>query len=107
MPIRTLSFTAVQPGGARHIDFPLHPQTVREDQVGDLLADLLDTVTRQIGDQSQASDGDVLQSLCMTLAIRMNMVKAPSSMVRDLVSKLLEQANEAVISSTEQPAGRA
>ena len=65
-----------------------------------LLTDLLDTITRQIDNQSSVSDGDILQSLCMTLAIRMNMIKAPSSTVRRLVSTLLEQADGAVLGST-------
>ena len=107
MSTNKLPFTALQRGAARHIEFPLHPQTVDADQVGRLLEGLLDTISRQIDDQSQVSDGDVLQSLCMTLAIRMNMVKAPSSTVRNLVSTLLEQADDAVASSIVQPAGKA
>jgi hypothetical protein len=107
MPTKTLSFTAVQPGTSRRIEFPLHPQTVSADHVGKLLADLLETITEQIGNHSRVSDGDVLQALCMTLAIRMNMVDAPPTTVRTLVSTLLEQADEAVADSTVQAVGNA
>ena len=107
MSTKTLSYTTIQAGEARNIDFPLHPQTVSENQVGKLLTDLLDTITRQIGDQSPVSDGDVLQSLCMALAIRMNMINAPSGAVRRLVSTLLEKSDEAVTGSTARPAGNA
>ena len=47
MPIKTLSFTAVEPGMARQIEFPLHPQTASVEQVGSLLTDLLDTISGQ------------------------------------------------------------
>jgi hypothetical protein len=39
----------------------------------------------------------------MTLAIRMTMVDASPNTVRNLVSTLLEQADEAVVSSTVNP----
>lgn len=107
MSPKKLPFTALQQDATRHIEFPLHPQTVDADLVGRLLEGLLDTISRQIDDRPQVSDGDVLQSLCMTLAIRMNMVDAPSTTVRDLVSTLLDRADDAVASSTVQPAGKA
>ena len=107
MSTKTLSFTAVQPGASRRIEFPLHPQTVRSDHVSQLLTELLETLTEQIGNHSRVSDGDVLQALCMTLAIRMNMVDAPPNAVRTLVSTLLEQADDAVCGSTVLPAGNA
>lgn len=77
------------------------------DQVGVLLTDLLETITRHIENQSQVSDGDVLQSLCMALAIRMNMVEVPLSKTQGLVTTLLAQANEAITTSIIQPAGKA
>jgi len=103
----TLSFTTLQGGTARLIEFPLHPLTANSGQVGKLLADLLETITQQTENDSRISDGDVLQSLCMTLAVRMNMVEVPSRSVRDLVSELLEQAGEAVTASSVKPAGTA
>ena len=107
MSTKTLSFTTVQPGMVRRIEFPLHSQTINASHVGELLTDLLDTITKQVGTHSRISNGDVLQALCMTLAIRMNMVEAPPYTVRGFVSTLIEQANEAVVSSTVQPAGNA
>ena len=107
MAIKTLSFTAMESGAARHIEFPLHPQTVSPDQVGSLMTAVLDTITREIGGYSRVSDGDLLQALCMVLAIRMNMVDAGSETLKNLVLLLLEQANEAVAAGTVEQAGRA
>jgi hypothetical protein len=104
---QVLPFTAVQPGLARQIDFPLHPQTVSAQQVGALLEALLDAISREIKAQGRVSDGDVLQSLCMTLAIRMHMVDAPIGAVQQLVASLLDQADDAVADSTGHPAGKA
>jgi hypothetical protein len=97
----------MQPGTSRRIEFPLHAQTVNADHVGQMLTILIETITEQIGNSSRVSDGDVLQALCMTLAIRMNMVDAAPNTVRILVSTLLEQADNAVASGTVLPAGNA
>ncbi len=107
MSKRILPFVAVQPGAARRIDFPLHEQTVNAGHVSALLETMLEAITREIGRHESVSDGDVLQSLCMALAIRMHMVEAPPETVRGLVSSLLEQADRAVADGTVQPAGSA
>jgi hypothetical protein len=92
---------------ARQIDFPLHPQTVNAVQVGALLETLLAAISREIKLHGQVSDGDVLQSLCMALAIRMYMVEAPIGAVQQLVAGLLDQADDAVAGSAVQPVGKA
>jgi hypothetical protein len=102
-----LPFTAVQPGATRRIAFPLHTHTVNARHVGAMLEALLDSMTEQIRVNRGVSDGDVLQALCMALAIRMHMVEAPSAAVRAMVAATLEQADDAVGESIAQPSGNA
>ena len=71
-----------------------------------MLEALLHSVTEQIRAQTKVSDGDVLQALCMALAIRMHMVEAAPAAVRALVAEILEQADDAVAESVLRPAGR-
>lgn len=107
MKPKVLPFTAAQSDGARQIKFPLHEHTVNAGHVGVILEVLLESMTKQIHVNGDVSDGDVLQALCMALAIRMHMVKAPSETVRTLVATILQQADDAVAQSVVQPAGRA
>ena len=107
MPSKILTFTAVEAGGARQISFPLHEHTVNARHVGALLEALLDSITKEINAHQNVSDGDVLQAVCMALAIRMHLVEAPPDAVRAMVAAALEQADDAVAESVVQPAGRA
>ena len=79
MSHRTLSFTLMQADASRRIEFPLHPLTVSEAQVGKLLEVVLEAITQQVDAHAKVSDGDLLQSLCMALAIRMHMADAPAA----------------------------
>ncbi len=107
MPNRYLPFTAVQTGGAREINFPLHEHTVNVGHVGAMLESLLDGISREIQVRRDVSDGDVLQAMCMALAIRMQMVEAEPDAVRAMVAAVLERADEAVAESIVQVAGSA
>ncbi len=107
MKPKFLPFTTVQPGGARQIKFPLHEHTVNAGHVGVILEMLLESMTKQIHTNGDVSDGDVLQALCMALAIRMHMVKAPPDTVRATVAVILQQADDAVVQSVVQPVSRA
>jgi hypothetical protein len=107
MPEETLSFTVKQTTALRDIDFPLHPQTVSAAHVGSLLEAVLDAISGQISQQGKVSDGDLLQSLCMALAVRMHMVDSPPDAVRHLVAATLEQAETAVANSVIRPTGNA
>lgn len=102
-----LPFTAVQAGGAREINFPLLEHTVNVRHVGAMLESLLDRISREIQLRSNVSDGDVLQAMCMALAIRMHMVEAAPDAVRAMVAAALERADEAVAESVVQVAGSA
>ena len=107
MQAKTLAFTAVQPGGVRHIEFPLHAHTVNAEHVGTILEALLNSMAEQIRTNRDVSDGDLLQAMCMALAIRMNMVEAPANAVRAMVAQTLEDVDDAVAASVLQAAGKA
>jgi fructosamine-3-kinase len=97
----------VQTGSAREINFPLHQHTANVGHVGAMIESLLAGISREIRVRRNVSDGDVLQAMCMALAIRMHMVAAAPDTVRTMVAATLEQADEAVAESTVQVAGSA
>jgi hypothetical protein len=104
----TLSFTAVTSGGlAYDVEFPLHPQTRSAEGVSDLLTALLDTISRAVDDRRGLSDGDILQALCLALAVRARMVGAAPESVRELVTELFDAAHRAACAATPYGAGRA
>ena len=107
MPTEYLPFTAVHTGGARDINFPLHEHTVNADHVGALLSALLEGISEEIQLRQKVSDGDVLQAMCMALAIRMHLVEAAPDAVRAMVATTLERADGAVAESVVQVAGSA
>jgi hypothetical protein len=107
MPKEYLPFTAVHTGGAREINFPLHDLTVDAVDVGAMLEALLVSISEQIQLRRNVSDGDVLQAMCMALAIRMHLVEAAPDAVRAMVAATLEQADDAVANSIVLPVGRA
>jgi hypothetical protein len=97
----------MQADASRRIEFPLHPLTVSEAQVGKLLEVVLEAITQQVDAHAKVSDGDLLQSLCMALAIRMHMADAPAAAARNLVATALDQADTAVADSLLQIEGKA
>jgi hypothetical protein len=102
-----LPFTAVtRSGTAYDVQFPLHPQTVSEQDVQELLSTVLDAVSARV-EGARVSDGDVLQALVMVLAIRMRMVDAPLETCGRLVDELLERSIAAVEQARSYPMGRA
>jgi len=107
MPTKYLPFTAVHPGGAREINFPLHEHTVNADHVSAMLEALLESISEGIQLRRNVSDGDVLQAMCIALAIRMHLVEAAPDAVRAMVAATLEQADDAVAESVIVPASRA
>jgi len=102
-----LPFTAVQADGVRTMRFPLHVHTVNPRHVGGVLEAVLAAVTEQVREEGGVSDGDLLQGICMALAIRMAMVDAQPAAVRELVARSLEEADEAVTESVVRPGGKA
>ena len=91
--MKKLPYTAVTASGEYiQFSFPLHPLTESPEQVGELLTRVLDAIDRSINDDDGASDGDVLQALCMALAVRTRMVEALPGVVHRLAWELAATA---------------
>lgn len=104
----TLTFTAVTSGGVAYdVDFPLHPLTRSSQAVSDLLTALLETISRHVEDRRDLSDGDILQALCLTLAVRARMVGATPDSAYELVVELFDAAHQAACAASPYEAGRA
>lgn len=103
-----LSFTAVTSGGVAYdVEFPLHPLTRSTQGVSDLLTALLETISRHVEDRHDLSDGDILQALCLALAVRARMVGATPDSIRELVVEIFDTAHRAACAAIPYEAGRA
>lgn len=103
-----LSYTAVtQSGLTFDIEFPLHPLTRSRDGVGDVVTALLAALTRETAAGKGLSDGDLLQALAMTLALRAHMTGAGPEPMRALVRELYDSAHAAVLAARAGQAGHA
>ena len=106
--MKTLTFTALTSGGrAFDVNFPLHPQTRSAEAVSEMITALLAALSRQVEGRQEVSDGDVLQALAMTLAVRARMVDADAHSTRALVNELVEAAQGAAQEATTYEAARA
>lgn len=104
----TLSFTAVTSGGVAYdVEFPLHPLTRSTEGVSDLLTSLLETISRHVEMHRDLSDGDLLQALCLALAVRARMVGATPESTRGLVVEIFDAAYQAARAAIPYEAGRA
>jgi hypothetical protein len=104
----TLAFTALTSSGqAYDIDFPLHPATRSADGVSGLLTALLDCLSRQLDGSHNLSDGDVLQSLAMAMAIRARMTGPDPDAVENLILDLVRKAHAATRAAQPYAMGRA
>lgn len=105
---QTLEFTAITASGTAYaIDFPLHPDTRSAEAVSVLMTRLLDCVSEVVDARRDLSDGDVLQALAMTLAIRARMTSNRSETVASLVETLFRDAHAAACEAQPFVAGRA
>ena len=103
-----LSYTAVtQSGRTFEIEFPLHPLTHSSADVGDVVTTLLDALSRETSAGKGLSDGDLLQALAMTLALRAHMTGAQPEHMRSLVRELYDSAHTAVQAAATVQAGHA
>lgn len=106
--MKTLAITALTAGGqAYEIDFPLHPNTRSADAVADLVTAQLATVSEQVAKHRGLSDGDILQAMAMTLAIRSRMAGGSPESMNKLMGELFETAYTAALASQPMLAGRA
>jgi hypothetical protein len=108
MARQILQFIAVTSGGrAFDIDFPLHPQTQSAPAVSDLVTRLLEAISEHATGRTDVSDGDILQALAMTSAIRGRMLDGDQSQIADLNRLLFDQAWEAASAAQSYAAARA
>jgi len=106
--MKTLLFTALTSGGrAFDVNFSLHPQTRSAEAVSEMITGLLETLSHQVEARQDVSDGDVLQALAMTLAVRARMVDADAHSTLALVNELVEAAYRAAQEATTYDAARA
>jgi hypothetical protein len=103
-----LQFVALTSSGrAFDIEFPLHPQTQSAQAVSDLVTGLLAVISEHAKGRTDVSDGDILQALAMTSAIRGRMLEGDQSQVADLNRFLLKQSWDAVSAASGYSAARA
>ena len=105
---QVLQFVAVTEGGqAYDIEFPLHPETRSGQSVSDLMTRLLEVISAHVQESGEVSDGDILQALMMTAAIRGRMLGGDTSVVERLTRQLQADAWDAVSNARSLAAGRA
>ncbi len=103
-----LKYVAVTEGGqAFDIEFPLHPETQSGQSVSDLMSRLLEVISAHVQDRGEVSDGDILQALTMTTAIRGRMLGDDTSVIQGLTRQLYDDAWNAVSAARDYAAGRA
>lgn len=108
MKAETLQFVAITSGGrAFDIAFPLHPETHSARSVSDLVTRLLETISEHAGHRDDVSDGDILQALAMTTAIRGRMLDADHAQIESLTRLLQSTAWGAVTDAEPFTAARA
>lgn len=103
-----LQFVAITSGGrAFDIEFPLHPETRSARSVSDLVTRLLEAISEHAGRRDGVSDGDILQALAMTAAIRGRMLDADPAQIESLTGQLQRTAWRAVNAAEPFAAARA
>jgi len=108
MNLEIMQFVAVTSGGrAYEVEFPLHPETRSASSVSELVTGLLGVISEHVGARDDVSDGDVLQALAMTTAIRGRMLEGQPEQIEGLTRQLSDSAWEAVRDAKSYAAARA
>ena len=95
---RKLPFRATTASGnAFDFEFPLHADTANPLHVSNLISALLHALDREITVYGDVGNGDVLQALAMTLAVRTRMLGERSAAVDALINGLVETALDAKV----------
>ena len=96
-------------GDTFDIEFPLHSDTGDPIKVEQLISVMLKTIDDELAVTGPTSNGDVLQAVAMTLAIRSGMIHSPlessSALTHDLVDTALKAFARAAVHRA--PSGRA
>ena len=87
-------------GDVFDIEFPLHSETVDAVRVGQLISAVLEVINKDIAIAGETSNGDVLQALAMTMAIRAGMIHASRETSQNLAKSLLSIALDAMAESS-------
>lgn len=93
MPYRATTAT----GNQFEFDFPLHPETGSAVTVSNLLDAVLGAVDREVRQLGVVSNGDILQALAMTLAVRTRVLPGNPEALAGLARRLLDDALAAPI----------
>jgi hypothetical protein len=88
MPYRAVTAT----GDVLEFQFPLHAETASPMRVNQLATALLATIDREIKLLGETGNGDVLQALAITTAVRTAMIHAPVDQTNRLAADLLRTA---------------
>ena len=100
MPKRLPYRATTASGNQFEFEFPLHAETGSAVHVANLLDALLATLDREIGQLGAVSNGDVLQSIAMALAVRTRILPGDPAQLANLAAELLAGA----LSGAVQPA---
>ena len=88
-------------GDTFDVEFPLHSETGDPVKVAQLISLLLEAIDSEMAIAGETSNGDVLQAVAMTLAIRAGIIHAPletsASLSKDLVSTAFDAMTKANI----------
>tara|TARA_X000000950_G_scaffold272979_1_gene356232 strand:+ start:6291 stop:6737 length:447 start_codon:yes stop_codon:yes gene_type:complete len=105
LPYRATTAT----GDIFDIDFPLHENTEDAVRVHQLLTAVLATIDDQVNVLGTTSNGDVLQALSMSVAVRARMIHSPPDILQAIVNDLTETAMAASVKAERQspPSGYA
>ena len=96
LPYRAVTKT----GDTFDIEFPLHGETDSAVRVEQLVSSLLDAIDKDIELGGEGSNGDILQAIAITMAIRSGIIHAPHETTGKLARQLVDTALEAMASST-------
>ena len=96
LPFHTRTTT----GNILDIEFPLHPETRDAVRIEQLVSALLEVIDKDLAVAGETGNGDVLQAVAMTLAIRAGIIHAPHETIERLSKQLLQTALDAVAAST-------
>jgi hypothetical protein len=106
--MKSVSYTVVTNNGrAFDVSLPLHLQTRSETGVAQMVTELLATLSSYLGSNRNVSDGDVLQALAITLAIRARMLSATQESTASLIEDLFGTAYAAARAAPPYIVGRA
>ena len=89
-------------GDVFDVEFPLHAETVSAVRVAQLITALLDRIDKDIAVAGETSNGDVLQAVAMTLAIRARMIHTPAATTERLAKRLVDEALAAMADASRQ-----